>query len=671
MSQIVNNNKLTLILTQYGLNRVAEAMADPSLNLNLTKIKFGSGDNFEYYVPSEAQTSLKGNLNLEFYIYRKELLEDGLTISFYTMIPENIGGFDIREVGLYEDVNGDERLFAIGTCQPIVKPTTADNYFIAIDYYIFLKAANFASVYDQITLDSEHSLVTEPDMEEMMRIFLFSNANLINQIGNNSRIIGYNRATQLYEKIAENKTSFSYITLYKNYASLLGMSSEDSIFSFWVFDFSRRMQSQNSIVDLSQNANYLSTTLPVASLKRVYNGFMSTFSMSEANFYLDSSISVRLFDDETNSDIPFVAAFALKALNSEVSRTLLAKSDYAMGSHTFEFNELADRSIQVKLFTDASNYLTFTSNSNVIPTGAHSLVLSYNPTEKEFIAYVNSEKIPLSKIETGNYTHMEELPGTLYYFSCTPSYLGYADKSSNPTIIYNTDGTVYQGSEWTIQNNVLNYEGHAATYSQADNILTKQLYAWVYNDGENNHVVYTEVAPSADGRTLTEPRATLYNSDYTEYSGGDFIVNEDIVSFRNEQAAIYDSSFNPDRKTLYAWKYIAPRAEIYGNRPLSPTSFYTYTEKKELYTGTDWTVSEGVVYYLGQVASQDSSKDINTLYPNLTSYLTDVDGNIVQPINAEVGVISIIKDKMEEERVRALSLLLCATMGMNPYINGD
>ena len=116
---------------------------------------------------------------------------------------------------------------------------------------------------------------------------------------------------------------------------------------------------------------------------------------------------------------------------------------------------------------------------------------------------------------------------------------------------------------------------------------------------------------------------------------------------------------------------IAPKAEIYGNRPLSPTSFYTYTEKKELYIGTDWTVSEGVVYYLGQVASRDTSKDINTLYPNLTSYLTDVDGNIIQPINAEVGVISIIKDKMEEERVRALSLLLCATMGMNPYINGD
>jgi hypothetical protein len=213
MAQIVNNDKLTLILTQYGLNRVAEAMSDPSLNLCLTKIKFGSGKNFEYYAPVESQNSLEGPIpEAEFYVYKKELLEDDLTISFYTIIPENIGGFDIREVGLYEVVDGEDKLFAIGTCQPFVKPTTADNYFMAVDYYIFLKAADLSKVYEQIILDAEHALVTDADLEELMRTFLFSNANLVNQIGNNSRIVGYNRATQLYEKIEANKTSFSYLT---------------------------------------------------------------------------------------------------------------------------------------------------------------------------------------------------------------------------------------------------------------------------------------------------------------------------------------------------------------------------------------------------------------------------------------------------------------------------
>jgi len=671
MAEIVNNDKLILILTQYGLDRVAEAMTDPSLNLNLTKIKFGSGNNYEYYTPSESQTSLKGPLGVEFYIYKKELLEDNLTVSFYTMLPENTGGFDIREVGLYETVNDEDKLFAIGTCQPFVKPTTSDNYFIAIDYYIFLKAANFASVYDQIVLDSEHSLVTEPDMEEMMRTFLFSNANLINQIGNNSRIIGYNRATQLYEKIEEDKTSFSYITLYKNYASLLGMSSLNSIFSFWVFDFSRRLQSQNAIVDLSQNANYLSTTIPVSSLNRVYNGFMSMFDMKEANFLLSSNTPVRLFNDSNNSDIPFVMAFAINPSSTNTDRTLIAKSDYSTGSHTFEFSELANGSLRVKLFTDASNYLTFTSDSNVIPQGPHAAVFSYNPVKQEFTTYINSTKVPFNKVETGNYVHMKELPGTLFYFYCIPTYIGYADASTNPSVIYNTDGTPYEGEEWTIANSVLNYEGNAASYSAYDDILLDQLYAWEYDDGENTHYIYTKVPPSTDGQTLSEPWAPLFNDDYTPYVGDDFMVVDDLVIYRNEHNMTYNDTQNPPRLTLYAWKYEAPKAEIFANKPSAPTSFYEYTAERNLYTGFDWTTNNGKVYYLGQEATYDSAFDANTFYPNLTSYITDANGNIAQPINAEVGIVSIIKDELEEERVRALSLLLCATTGTNPYISGS
>lgn len=667
MTEIVNNNKLALILTQYGLNRISEAIADPSLNLNITKIKFGSGNNYEYYIPSETQTSLKAPIpNGEFYIYKKELLEDELTISFYTIVPENIGGFDIREVGLYETTYDGDRLFAIGTCQPFVKPTTTNNYFIAIDYYIFLKAANFASVYDQIVLDSEHSLVTEPDMEEMMRTFLFSNANLINQIGNNSRIIGYNRATQLYEKIEENKSSFSYITLYKNYSSLLAMSSLESVFSFWAFDLSRRLSSQTSIVDLSQNANYLSTTVPVSSLKKVYNGFMSMFDMSNANFYLSSNIPVKLFDQNTNSDIPFVMAFAIKPSIGGVTRTLLAKSNYDTNSHTFEFNELADGSLQVKLFEDASNYLTFTSDTGVVPQGLHAVVFSYNPKEREFTTYINSTKVPMNMVETGEYTHMKELPGTLYDFTCTPSYIGYANAPSNPTVIYSADGTIYEGEEWKIENNILTYNGNNASYSPSDNIVTDQLYAWEYDDGENIHYVYTKAIPTADN-TLSTPWATLYNSDYTEYEGDNFSVNYDIVEYRNNQA-VYNSIENPPTENLYAWKYEAPEGKIYANSTVAPTSLYD-AETKDPYIGTEWEILNRKIYYLGQEAAY-TGEETPTNYPNLTSYVTK-NSDMAQPINAEVGIVSIIKDDMAEEKVRALSLLLCATMGINPYISGS
>ena len=39
MAQIVNNDKLTYILTNYGLDRVAEVLSTPGLSITMTKIK--------------------------------------------------------------------------------------------------------------------------------------------------------------------------------------------------------------------------------------------------------------------------------------------------------------------------------------------------------------------------------------------------------------------------------------------------------------------------------------------------------------------------------------------------------------------------------------------------------------------------------------------------------
>lgn len=663
MAEIVNTDPLILVLTQYGLSRIAEAMAEPTVVLNLTKIRFGSGENNEYYTPSESQTSLKGDLGLEFYVYRKELLEDGLTTSFYTMIPEKTGGFDIREVGLYETVDGVDYLFAVGTQQPLVKPTTASNYFIAVDYYIFLKSANLATVYDQIHLDSDHALVTGEDFEEMLRTFLFADANLMTQIGNNSRIIGYNRATQLYERMVANKTSYSYLTLYKNYLSVIDMATADNIFSFWVFDFSRRLEEQNSIVDLSKNENYLSLSVPITSIKRVYNGFMSMFSFTTENFFLSSDTPVRLFNETTNEDIPFAIAFALNPLSEGETRTLLAKSNYATNTHTFEFTELANRSLQAKFFTDNDNYVTFTSDTNVVPQGCHSVIFFYDNEEQKLSAFVNSNKVNFAKVETGVYTHMTEIPGTLYGFTCNPSFIIYSDSDVLPTEILNADGTPYTGSDWTIADNVLKYDGNAATYSAEDNTITKDLYAWNYNDGEYDHTVYTE--------TLNiDPSVTLYNSDFTEETSGHFVVVRSgstwIMQYDGNNAP-QDPSMNIPSYILFAWKYTVSSQNIWANKQTYPTTLYD--ENGDIYMGNDWYITGSQIFYLGNLATYNSDITKQTFTPNLTSYITDEHGNISQPINSEVGLISIIKAKLPEEEIRALSLLLCATMGMNPYLN--
>ena len=666
MTQVVNNDRLNLILTRYGLNRIAEAVATPTLNLNITKIKLGSGDNYEYYTPSEDQEELKGPLDLEFYIFDKALLEDEVTISFHTIIPESIGGFDIREVGLYETVNGEDKLFAISTQQPFVKPSTEDNYFINIDYYIFLKEVNFAEVYDQIVLDTSHALVTEPNLEELMRTFVFAHGNLINQIGNNSRIIGYNRPTQLYEKITENVTDVSYITLYKNYASLLDMvENTDNIFSFWAFNYSRRRQVNNAIVDISKHGYDLSTNKSVNTYPRTYEGMTSMFSFEGSdNYKLSSQIPLNLYNTEENIDSPFVMAFAVSPLTNGTNRTLLAKSDYAANTHVLEITETSNNSLEVKLFSDSNNYLTFTSANNIIPQSPHSVVIMYNPYLQTISTFINSEKYNLEKVETGTYTHMNETPGVLYGCSVTPIYTVYTEQT--PENLRNADGSPYSGPDWRIADNKVYFENTEVQVSSNPPIQTEELFAWTPSGTQiyENYIYTTTPTVSSD--------SILYNSNYEVQEGGPFVVvdigaGDGVILYNGEQTE-RDPSKDIESIDLYTYVYQDSTQKIWANSNSQPTSLYN--QDGNLYTGTDWVISGTQILYNGQVASYNG-ENISTYMPDLSSYKISSTGGTIENINSKVGLISIIKEEIPEEYCRAFALLISSTLGRNPYLNGN
>ena len=395
MAEIVNDNRLTLILTQHGLNRIAEAILDPTLSIEITNIRLGSGNNYEYYTPSEYQTELMGDLGLSFPVIEKALLEDNVTVSFRAIIPENVGNFDIREVGLYENYNGTETLFAISTQQPFVKPSLNFGYVISIDYYIFLKTVNVAQVYDQIILNPETSLVTDADLEIFMNTILFNHGNMLNQIGNNSRIIGYNRATQLYENIEKNTQTYNYIATYKNYASLLNIqTSESNVLSYWVFDYSRN---HGLIQDLGPNEIDLFGNKSMLSYNKEYIGFMPTLAFTSADYFYTNSTTIKLTEE-------FTAIFALEPLNISTTRTLLAQSNYSNNKHAFEIKENSDGSVEMTLFTDSSNYVKFKTTENVIPNSPHSLIISYPGISGTTYAYINGIQYEMSKTMTGTYT---------------------------------------------------------------------------------------------------------------------------------------------------------------------------------------------------------------------------------------------------------------------------
>ena len=669
MAQIVNTDKLNLILTDYGLGRIAEAMKDPTLNIMISKIRLGSGNNNEYYEPSSTQTSLRGDLGLEFFIYDKELLEDGVTISFHTVIPESAGNFDIREVGLYETVDNEDKLFAISTQQPFVKPSTEYFYFINIDYYIFLKNVNFAEIYEQIILDPLHALPTEKDLEDLMQTFLFAQGNLIDQIGNNSTIIGYNRATQLHEKIVENLKSFSYITLFKNFSSLMDIvSSPSNIFSYWAFDYSNKKDITNSIMDLSNNGYYLATNKALTDYEKVYKGFMSTLSFTPSDsFNLSSQIPLNLYNEAKQEDSPFAMIFALEPLELGVRRTLIAKSNYATSTHSFEVSELADRSLEVKLFSSPNDYLTFTSLPLAIPTGSHSIVLVYDPEKQKVIAYINSTKHELIKSETGEYSHINESAGTLYGYSCSPEFSIYTDNSSNPTELYNADGSPYTGTDWTISNSNVEYKGDIAAYTASGDTTTAKLYAWVpVGTSVYENIIYTKT------ETISSD-TILYKENYEEedMATSSFSIAQSgssyVILYSGGQTE-RNSELDVEPKTIYCFKYILSEQVIYTNNATAPAILYN--EDGSYYTGEEWRIEGTYIYFNELRATYTPSYNKETFTPDLTSYITDENNNAIYPINANVGTIAIIKERISNENLRLLSLILCATMGKNPYLGG-
>ena len=371
MAQVINDtDKLTFILTNYGLERVAQALESSTVELNLSKIKVGNA-NYEYYIPTGQETELKNPIEGgSFYIINKELLEDNLTVSLHTVFPEDFENHEIREVGIYETIDGVDYLFAISTQQPLLKPLESLNYFISVDYYAFLKSQNLAEVYDQIIINPETALITEEDFNNLMSTILFSESNLMEQINGNSRVIGLNRARQLAKKINEIKSSFSYSSLCDNFTNLLDMIDPTNLFSYWIFNYANSNSVLNAIADIGPSQKNLSTNVPISTLERDYKGLMPLINYSSPNyFYLNQGISKFTF----NSNLFRIqgAPTITDGVLTEMSNTdyvdiqnvsIQIPSDWSL-IFNFTFTDLAE---VITEESDKTQYLLSSSSSNIL-----------------------------------------------------------------------------------------------------------------------------------------------------------------------------------------------------------------------------------------------------------------------------------------------------------------
>ena len=661
MAIVTNQDRLEFVLTQYGLSRIAEAMADSTVELKSYKVKLGDS-NGVYDTHSENQTDLVHPIpNGEFYISHKELLEDNLTVDLEFSIPESFGGYDIREVGLYDTIDGADNLFAIGTQQPIVKPSTSANYYILVDYHIMLKTANLAEVYEQIVLNPVQAIVTAQDFQNLISSVLFTQGNLSEQISGNSHIIGLNRATTLYEIIMKNTSAYSCNNVVELYSNIASLCKPINIFGLWSFNYPKKNSDKASIVDISPNQHNISTNKGVNLYPLKYVGLSSTLGILGNNyFYIPPEMPLTLTDSD-NKDVPFTFIVTLSHSTDNKTRTILARSNYAVNTHAFEINELPAQRLEIKLFTDANNYITFTTEKGTIPLGAHSILLSYDNVKQEFIGYIGGKQVFFNKKVTGTYTHISTTPTELYGFTCDSKRVIYANSStSSVSALYNADGTPYTGGAWSVHSGAVFYETDLATYDRALNKDTDYLYSWVY--GAN--IVYTkELDITKDTK--------LYNKDFTEYTGASFRIslNDEgtgyVVGYGAE-VATNNTSDDIMPYTIYAWSFSSGIEKIWANSNTNPSIlFYA---NGNLYTGDDWSIiNNQVVFVTGAVATYNSEFNITVPSLGVTSYTTQADGTNINFIDSYVGLLAFItNDSINGDNLRQLSLRLESMLGNNP-----
>jgi phage-related tail fiber protein len=135
-------NEFFTILTATGRNKLAAATATGA-PLTLTQMAVGDGDNGAYYSPAEAQTALKHEVWRGAINHLAVDANNPNWIVAELVIPDNVGGFYIREVGLFDSTGA---MIAVGKFPESYKPTLAAGSNKQLYVRMILEVANTSAV---------------------------------------------------------------------------------------------------------------------------------------------------------------------------------------------------------------------------------------------------------------------------------------------------------------------------------------------------------------------------------------------------------------------------------------------------------------------------------------------------------------------------------------------
>jgi hypothetical protein len=165
-------NDYFLILTNIGKAKVAEAIINDK-KVNITGVAFGDG-NGNIVTPTPAWT----NLTREAYRTAPNSVnirtDNNNWISVKAYIPKNVGGWFIREIGLFDSENN---LIAVGNYPDTYKPTLSLGVGVDMFVEVIMEVSDAAAI--TLIVDPSQMLVTV----EQMETFVKENAGQVDNIG--------------------------------------------------------------------------------------------------------------------------------------------------------------------------------------------------------------------------------------------------------------------------------------------------------------------------------------------------------------------------------------------------------------------------------------------------------------------------------------------------------
>ncbi|MDR2342781.1 MAG: phage tail protein [Campylobacteraceae bacterium] len=155
-------NDYFLILTGIGKKKVAEAIIN-NTKVNIANVAFGDG-NGNVVTPNISWTTLKKETWRTAPNSVDIHKDNNNWISVKAYVPKNIGGWFIREIGLFDN---DNNLIAVGNYPDTYKPTLSLGVGVDMFIEVIMEVSDAAAITLQV--DPSQILVTKEQMEEYVK----------------------------------------------------------------------------------------------------------------------------------------------------------------------------------------------------------------------------------------------------------------------------------------------------------------------------------------------------------------------------------------------------------------------------------------------------------------------------------------------------------------------